>query len=227
MLFAPLWLLLVIPPLLAWYAQGRVRAVFNRYQRVPNSQRATGLDIARYLLDQAHLRDVRVVLVQGRFTDQYNPVTNTLGLSQTTASTPSVASLGVVAHEIGHATQDYQGYSLLRLRVGLARRLAPLILWSPFVLLWGILLGIPILLFIAALLLAVQVVFAVVTLPVERDASERAMAMLEQTGLVMPIEREGVRRVLSAATLTYLVALGQRLALFLFLVLLLLSLTAR
>ncbi len=223
-LFDPIFLLIIVPPILAWYVQMRLGQVFARYQAVPNEIRATGLDVAKRLLASQRLDNVSLQQVEGRMADNYDTETNTLRLSPVTANSSSVTSLGIVAHEIGHALQDAQGYTFLRVRSGLGRRLGQVVRWSPYLLLIGIVPGLAPLLWAAVALMAVQVVFALVTLPIEQNASERAVAILEETGLMTPAERDGVTEVLGAAALTYLAALGQRIALFLFLVLLLFGL---
>lgn len=222
-LFDPMFLLIIVPPILAWYVQIRLSRVFAKYHTVPNGVGATGLEVARRLLSSQRLEGVGLKEGEGRMTDNYDIETNTLQLSPLTANTPSLTSLGVVAHEVGHALQDAQGYSFLRIRSGLGRRVGYLVQWSPYLLIIGILPGFTILLWAAVALMVGQVVFALVTLPIERNASERAVAMLEEADLMTPREREGVVEVLDAAALTYVAALGQRVALFVFLVLLLLG----
>jgi Zn-dependent membrane protease YugP len=214
----PLCLILIVLALLAWFAQARVRAVHEKYSAQPNSQAATGLEVARRLLSHYKLTHVTIERTPGHLTDHYDPQSKTLRLADGVANGSSVTSLGIVAHEVGHAVQDAEGYRFMRVRTDMGQRISVAAQWSSFVFVGGMLFGIPILMALGGVLLAGMIVFSEVTLPVERNASDRALAMLEQTGLSTAGEREGVRQVLRAAALTYLTALGQRLASFLFFV---------
>lgn len=217
-LFDPLYLLLILPALLAWFAQSRVREVYKKYSAVPNSRGLSGLAAARYLQAHHSLNDVAVERASGQLSDHYDPQAHTLRLSDDVANANTVTALGIVAHEVGHAAQHAEGYRYLRVRDRLARQLSQSAGWSSLVFIGGLWLGIPLLTALGGLMLAAMVVFALVTLPVERNASNRAVAMLDQTGLAAAGEGEGARQVLRAAAFTYLAALGQRLATFLFFV---------
>ncbi|HKZ83686.1 MAG TPA: zinc metallopeptidase [Anaerolineae bacterium] len=217
-MFNPLYLLLILPALLAWFAQGRVRQVYKKYNAVSNSRGLSGLAAARYLLAHHGLNDVAVERASGQLTDHYDPQTRTLRLSDGVANASTVTALGIVAHEVGHAVQHAEGYRFMQARAQMARWLTQAGRWSTLVFIGGIWFGNLILLALGGVMLAAMVVFAVVTLPVERNASNRAVAMLDQTGLAVSGEGEGARQVLRAAAFTYLAALGQRLATFLFFV---------
>lgn len=210
-----LYLILIVPALLAWFAQARVRQVYEKYGAQDNNRGVSGLEVARQLLAHHGLTGVEIDRAPGHLTDHYDPESRTLRLSDGVANASSVTSLGIVAHEVGHAVQDAEGYRFMRLRTDMGRRLGVATQWSGFVFLGGMLFGIPLLMALGGVLLAGMAVFSLVTLPVERNASDRALEMLEQTGLAAE-KREGVRQVLRAAALTYLTALGQRLASFLF-----------
>jgi Zn-dependent membrane protease YugP len=196
--------------LLALYAQYKVHSSYNKYSRIPNSRRITGYDAARYLLAAGGLGGVGIEGTPGVLTDHYDPRSKILRLSAGVANSGSIAALGIVAHEVGHAAQDATDYVGLRLRAGLVP-----------VLTFGSWLG-PILFFVGYLLnqfdlalvgvgfFALAAVFAIVTLPVELNASRRALEALRSTGLVTSAaEEQGVRSVLSAAALTYVAAVAQ------------------
>ena len=196
--------------LLALYAQYKVHSSYNKYSRVPNARRITGYDAARYLLGASGLGGVNIEGTPGVLTDHYDPRSKILRLSAGVANSGSVAALGIVAHEVGHASQDATDYVGLRLRAGLVP-----------VLTFGSWLG-PILFFVGYLInqfnlaligvgfFALAAIFALVTLPVEMNASRRALQALRSTGLVTSsAEERGVQSVLSAAALTYVAAVAQ------------------
>jgi uncharacterized protein len=212
----PLYLLILIPALLAWYAQARVRKVYAIHEARPNKQQISGEEVARRLLSYHGLGNVSIELVPGKLTDHYDPRTKTMRLSNDVASARSITSLGIVAHEVGHATQDAQGYHFIRLRTSMARRISVAAQWSSFVFLGGIVFRIPVLMALAGIFMAGMLLFTLVTLPVERDASNRALQSLESTGLAVGDESKAVRQVLNSAAFTYLAGFGQRLASFLF-----------
>lgn len=212
------YLILMLPALLALLAQLWVRRSFQKYDAQPNREGVNGLTAAGALLASQGLTDVAVERTEGAYSDHYDPEKKTLRLSGGVADGRSVTALSIVAHEVGHAVQDARGYRVMKVRNLLARRLTQIGAWSPFVFVGGMLLGIPLLMGVAVIMLAGQAVFALVTLPVERNASDRAMAMLEQTGMAAPAERTGVRSILRAAALTYMTGLGQKVAIFLFVV---------
>lgn len=212
----PRYLLLIVPGLLAWFAQARVRDVYEKYGGRKNSRGITGLEAARHLLSHHGLSDVTVERAEGHLTDHYDPESNTLHLSDSVANTDSITALGIVAHEVGHAVQDAEGYRLMRVRTKMGQGLSAAARWGSFAFIGGMLFDVPILMVVSGAFLAALTVFALLTLPVERNASDRAMAMLEETNLAGDEERRGVRRVLRSAALTYLTSLGNRVATFLF-----------
>jgi uncharacterized protein len=214
----PVYLLLIGSALLAWYAQARVRQVHERFGAVENSKGASGVEVAQALLAYHGLTDVKVERTPGHYTDHYDPQANLLRLSDGVAHGCSLTSLGIVAHEVGHAVQDAEGYHFMRVRSFLAQRVGAMTQWSSLIFVGGMLFGIPSLMVLGGVLLAGLTIFSLVTLPVERNASDRALASLKQAGLAMAEELDAVRQVLRAAAFTYLTALGQRLATFLFFV---------
>jgi hypothetical protein len=212
-MFNPTYYLFALPALLlGFYAQYKVRSAFARYSRAQNALNMGGLMVAQRLLTMNGLHQVGVEEVAGELTDHYDPRSKKLYLSQSVARAPSVAALGVVAHEVGHAVQDQQEYVPLRLRAGLVPVVQIGSWLGPMIFLAGMFLPVANLSLIGLLLFSGTLVFALVTLPVEFDASRRAVAMLVQGGMVTPEDERGVRAVLNAAALTYVAAAAQALS---------------
>ena len=219
--FDPLWFLIMLPPLIFMiYAQSKVNSAFKKYSKVANSQRITGAEAAQTLLRANGLDSVKVEGVKGRLGDHYDPRKKVLRLSPAVANTPSVAALGIVAHEVGHAVQDKVGYAFLRFRTSLVPAAS---LGSNLGFIF-VILGFVIYLFsrgsdfgpmvvlAGIILFAMAVLFSLVTLPVEYNASNRARQMLRSTGMVSVQEYNGASAVLSAAALTYVAAMLQAVA---------------
>jgi Zn-dependent membrane protease YugP len=209
------WLLLLVPLLASLGSQQLVRSVFRRYAAVRNHAGLTGAQIARALLDAHRLERVRIQPVAGFLTDNYDGDTKTLSLSRPVATEPTVSALGIAAHETAHAYQDAEADRAYRARRSIAEPLAALAPWFGFVLIGGYWFGVPALVVLALAYVAGLVLFAFATLPVEFGASHRAVSVLRQTGLTDAAEERGVRRVLSAAALTYVIGLLDRLGYFL------------
>jgi uncharacterized protein len=191
--------------LLALWASYSVRQAFSRYSQVPSERGLSGAEAAERLLDMTGIHDVRVVPAHGYLSDHYNPVTKELALSEEVYNGRSVAAIGIAAHETGHAIQHATGYLPLWIRSALVPTasigstlgyivMAVGLMLSPWVVLLGVML------FSAVLL------FQVVTLPVEFNASARAKQLVLEAGLIRPYEREGIDKVLNAAALTYVAA---------------------
>jgi Zn-dependent membrane protease YugP len=205
--FDPLYFILIGPALLlSIVAQGFVKSTFSKYSKVIGSKGYTGAETARELLRVNGVHDVDVVMTQGRLSDHYDPVKKVLRLSQDVFAGRSLASVGVAAHEAGHAMQHAGGYVPLRVRHGLfpaaniGSQLAfPLIMLGLFFKAFA-LAKIGIIFFSAA------VIFQIVTLPVEFNASSRALAMIEENGIVTSKEVSGAKAVLNSAALTYVAA---------------------
>lgn len=210
MLWSPVYYLFALPAfLLALYAQWKVRTAYQRYLRVPNGAGVTGLEAAKILLGQTGL-DVRIEGIRGVLSDHYDPRTKTLRLSPGVAQSPSVGAVAIVAHEVGHALQDAQAFALLRLRSGLVPVVNFTSWLGPIFFMIGWLLNYQPLALLGVIFFAGAVVFSLLTLPVELDASRRALALLQETRLVSGDEGlKGARSVLSAAALTYVAALAQ------------------
>jgi len=198
-------MLLLIPALLlALFAQGRVKAVYAKYAKVPIATRVTGAEAAQRMLRDKGNDAVTVRPVQGRLTDHYDPRNNTLSLSEEVYDGASVAAVGIAAHETGHAMQKQEEYAPLSLRslvvpvVSIGSNLSMPIFILGLVMSWQPLVTAGIILFSFA------VAFSVITLPVEFNASRRAVDMLLSSGVITTREEEkGVRAVLNAAAMTY------------------------
>ncbi len=208
------YIYILIPAfILALYAQSKVNSTFNKYSRVRSSSGMTGAEVAEELMHRAGIYDVRIERVRGNLTDHYDPAHKVLRLSDPVYSSTSLAAIGVAAHETGHAVQHSVGYAPLSLRSAMV----PLTNFSsnlamPLIFL-GILFGYNsgsnfgyILIQGGIILFALAVLFSIVTLPVEFNASSRAVKMLGNYGILSSDELEPVKKVLGAAALTYVAA---------------------
>ncbi len=209
-LWDPVYFIFALPALLlALYAQFKVQSAYSRYSRIRNRLGVDGVSAAEILLRHNGLYNVNIERIPGTLTDHYDPRTKTLRLSAGVARMPSVAAIGIVAHEVGHATQDAENYLPLKLRSGLVP-MVNLGSWlGPILFVVGWLLNAFDLAAIGLILFSLGAVFALITLPVELNASKRALRMLQDTGLVSHEDLKGVKSVLSAAALTYVAALAQ------------------
>lgn len=208
--------------LLAMYAQFKVQSAYSKYTRLPNNRRITGLEVARYLLSANGLGHVNVEGTRGVLTDHYDPRSKVLRLSEGVANSSSIASLGIVAHEVGHAVQDQTAYLPLRLRAGMVPVLSFGSYLGPILFLIGLLFQQFELALVGIVFFAAAAIFALITLPVELNASGRALGMLRANGMVISADEErGVKSVLSAAALTYVAAVAQALSTLLYYVFLL------
>jgi uncharacterized protein len=209
--FNPQYMLFAIPGLLlALWAQAVVRGTFARYARVPTSTGVTGAQVAQILMQRTGLH-LGVNNIRGMLTDFYNPSNKSINLSQSSVQN-SVASVAVVAHEMGHAVQDAQGYVPMRLRGAIVPTVSLSAWVGPLLFIAGWVLSSPNLVWAGILIFGLSVVFAILTLPVEINASSRAMQLLTSNGiLVNPQEVEGARKVLNAAAFTYVAAAAQAL----------------
>ncbi len=215
LMWDPLYLVFALPAfLLAMAAQFMVQSAYQRYLKVPNRRGITGAQAAPLLMRTAGL-NVKVEGVGGTLSDHYDPRKKVLRLSQGVAMQPSLASVAIVAHEIGHAQQDAQAYHLLNLRTGLVP-IVNLTSWlGPLLFMLGWFLQAEIFLTLGIWTFGGAVLFALVTLPVELNASRRALGLLEQSGILTSAdELRGAKSVLNAAALTYVAALAQALSTF-------------
>jgi Zn-dependent membrane protease YugP len=206
-MFDPMYLLFIAPGLLlSLWASFRTKSAFNKYSKVRVATGLTGAQAAQRLLDSAGIADVKVVPHQGMLSDHYNPITKTLALSEQVYGVPSIAAVGVACHEAGHAIQHQVGYKAL----GIRSMLVPTANIGSTIGYFGMLIGLMIasqkLVLVGAALFSLVLLFQIVTLPVEFDASNRAKKLAVAHGIVLPQEREGMDRVLNAAALTYVAA---------------------
>ncbi len=203
----------LIPAIIfAMYAQGKVKSSFNKYLRVRTQKGYTGYDVARAILDRNGLSNVPVELVNGHLTDHYDPRRKVLRLSRDVYSSSSIASVSVAAHEVGHALQDARGYLPLSLRGALVpiANFGSSAAWI-FVI-GGLFLGNENVIDIGILLYTAAVAFTVITLPVEFNASSRALRLLDESGFITREEYGPSKKVLSAAALTYVAAMATAIA---------------
>lgn len=206
----PTYMMYALPGLLlAFWAQAVVRGTFARYARVPTSTGITGAQVAEIFMRLTGLR-VGLNRIPGMLTDFYNPSNKTLNLSQSSVQN-SVASVAVVAHEFGHALQDAQGYAPLRLRGAIVPAVSLGSWVGPVLFFIGLYLQNYNLALAGAVAFAATTVFAIVTLPVELDASNRAMNLLASNHVLVGEELTGARKVLNAAAFTYVAAVAQSL----------------
>ncbi|WP_448575139.1 zinc metallopeptidase [Thermomicrobium sp.] len=206
--FDPLYFVFLAPALLLMlYAQWRVRSAIGKYGEMPNRLGLTGAQVARAILDRNGLFDVPVELTPGELTDHYDPLRRVVRLSEPIYYGRSVAALGVAAHETGHAIQHKVGYVPLQLRTAIvpAVNIGTNIGWILMIL--GIVIGISGLAWVGVVLFSLGTLFALLTLPVEFDASRRALALLTTMGIVDRTEERQAREVLNAAALTYVAGL--------------------
>lgn len=198
------YIILVVPALIiSLLAQMLVKSTFNKYDRVISSKNMTGAEVARYLLNANGIIDVQVMRVSGSLTDHYDPRKKVLRLSDATYSSTSVAAIGVAAHETGHALQHNENYGPLVLRSSLVPVANIGSSAGPYIAVLGLFLGMTVIINIGLLLFAASILFYLITLPVEFNASRRAIASLDSTGLLYGDELRSAKKVLSAAAMTY------------------------
>ena len=202
------WTMIFVIPglLLGLWAQMRVSSAFKKYSAVHAHNGMSAEEVARSMLNRSGCGEVSVRTVSGNLTDHYDPRNNTLRLSDGVYGSTSVAAIGVAAHECGHAMQQHEGYAPLKLRSALV----PVVnlgsnLYFPIFLL-GLLFSWEPLLYVGIACFALTLVFSLVTLPVEFNASGRALRVLEQQGYLSGEEMDGARAVLNAAAMTYVAA---------------------
>lgn len=213
MIFDPLYLLILAPALiLTFIAQAKVKSAYREASRKAASSRLSGAEAARRILDSNGLQNVPVEQSHGMLSDHYDPRAKALRLSPQVFQGRSLAALGIAAHEAGHALQDKQGYTPLRFRNSIVPLASVGSNLAIFMFIGGLLMGAAatvfgsVLIWGAIALFSATVIFQLVNLPVEYDASARARRILADTGMIAPAEEAEVRKVLSAAALTYVAA---------------------
>lgn len=200
------YILVIFAAVISLIASARVKSTYARYSKVSSARGITAEQVAEQILHGAGLSQVPVMQVAGNLTDHYDPRTQTLALSQTVYASRSVAAIGVAAHECGHAIQDAESYGPIRLR----NSIVPVVNFGsklswPLMLL-GLIFAYDPLVLAGIWMFSLVVIFQLVTLPVEFNASRRAMRILEERGILGTEELKGARKVLSAAAMTYVAA---------------------
>lgn len=200
------YILVIIAAIISLIASARVKSTYAKYNRVLSSRGITAEEVAQQILYGAGISQVPVTRVAGNLTDHYDPRSQTLALSQTVYGSRSVAAIGVAAHECGHAIQDAENYGPIRLR----NSIVPVVNFGsklswPLMLL-GLLFAFDPLVLAGIWMFSLVVIFQLITLPVEFNASRRAMRVLEDRGILGSEELKGARKVLSAAAMTYVAA---------------------
>ena len=204
MFFDTYFLVLVVPTLiLSMFAQFKVKSTFSKYSQIRCSRNVSGRDAALLLLKANSINDVAVEPVKGSLSDHYDPRSKTLRLSEPVYSKPSIAAVGVAAHEAGHAIQHARGYAPLVLRSTLVPAASVGSSIGPWVAIAGFFFQLPLLINLGIILFGAAVVFYIITLPVEFNASSRALTILQRNNVLTKEELEGAKKVLTAAALTY------------------------
>lgn len=205
--YDPTYMLIVISALISLFAQFLVNSRFSKYSRVRSRSGMTGAQAAERILQSQGIYDVAIQRVSGKLTDHYNPRNKTLNLSDAVYASTSVAAVGVAAHECGHAIQHARGYAPLSFRSALVpvANIGSQLSWL-FIILGIFFGGSHTLIMIGILMFSAAVLFQLVTLPVEFNASGRALKLLSETGILQKDEVSDTRKVLSAAALTYVAA---------------------
>ena len=202
------YLLIIVLMVASWLIQWRLRSKFKQYSQVALKANLTGAQIAEHMLADHGITDVRIISTDGQLTDHYNPTDRTVNLSEGVYAERSAAAAAIAAHECGHAVQHATAYSMLQFRSALVPGLSAVSKWMPWVLLAGVLminrsvipLGVGIALF------SLTTLFAFITLPVEFDASRRALAWMDKRGVVTVEEHAMAKDALWWAAMTYVVA---------------------
>lgn len=204
--YDPTYILVIIGFVFAMVASTGVQSAFNKYSKVKSYRGYTGADAARKILDDNGLYNVRIEHISGSLSDHFDPKSNVIRLSDATYSDSSVAAIGVAAHEAGHAVQYAVGYAPIKVRNAIVPAVNLCSTLSMPLFLLGLILGATGLVNLGILLFSGALVFQVVTLPVEFNASRRAVTILNQSAMLEEDELKGAKKVLSAAAMTYVAA---------------------
>ena len=204
--YDPTYFLVIIGFLLASFASVGVQSAFKKYSKMPSSRHYTGKDAARKILDENGLYDVRIENISGDLTDHFDPSSNVIRLSSSTYNSDSVAAIGVAAHEAGHAVQYAESYAPIKIRNAMvpAVNLCSTIAMPLFII--GLLLQLVNLANLGIILFSAALLFQIVTLPVEFNASRRAIKILDSSAMLDDDELKGAKKVLRAAAMTYVAA---------------------
>lgn len=217
--FDPTWIILIPALILSIWAQSKVNSTFKKYSQVTNRFGYTGADVARRILDMNGLFSVKIERVHGNLTDHFDPKKNVVRLSDATYDSTSVGAIGVAAHEVGHAVQYATGYSPIKIRNAIVPAVNICNALSMPILILGLFLSYT-LVDLGIILFSATVIFQLITLPVEFNASRRALNTLESQNLLDRTEIQGATKVLNAAAMTYVAAAVSSIASLLRLVLL-------
>lgn len=201
--YDPTWWLIIVGMLLCLVASGNVSATYRKYSKIENARGMTASEVAERILKGAGISDVRIERIEGELTDHYDPKNKVVRLSESVYHSTSVAAIGVAAHECGHVLQHYNGYLPIRVR----NAIVPVVNFGsklswPLILL-GVLFGLTNLVDVGIILFTMVLLFQIVTLPVEFNASKRAISVIRDTGILYGDEITGAKKVLNAAALTY------------------------
>lgn len=201
--YDPTWWLIIVGMLLCLAASGNVSATYRKYSKIENARGMTASEVAERILKGAGISDVRIERIEGELTDHYDPKNKVVRLSEGVYYSTSVAAIGVAAHECGHVLQHYNGYLPIRVR----NAIVPVVNFGsnlswPLILL-GVLFGLTRLVDAGIILFTLVLLFQIVTLPVEFNASKRAIGVIRNTGILYGDEITGAKKVLNAAALTY------------------------
>jgi Zn-dependent membrane protease YugP len=204
MVFDPMYFVFMLPAMaFVMFAQWKVTSTFNKFSKVPTNSRMTGAQVAQEILRANGIYDVPVEPIRGQLSDHYDPRHRALRLSEPVYGSTSVAAIGVAAHEVGHALQHAQGYVPLQLRSAIVPVASFGNMIGPIMVILGVIIGLVQVAWLGVIVFAAGTLFALVTLPVEFNASSRAMAQLTNLGIVDRTEYDQGRKVLNAAALTY------------------------
>lgn len=205
-IFDPTMIILIPAIIISFWAQSKISSTYNKYSQVRTMNGYTGKEIARMMLDDAGLYDVRIEVINSKLGDHYDPSSRILRLSPEVYSGGSISSAGIAAHEVGHAIQHKERYALLSIRNSIVPvvNFGSGISWILFFI--GILLGFKGLTWIGIILFSSVVIFQLITLPVEFDASTRALNILKSRGILYGDETKNAQKVLDAAAMTYVAA---------------------
>ncbi|MBI1956593.1 MAG: zinc metallopeptidase [Acidobacteria bacterium] len=207
MFFDPMYLLFIAPGLaLSLWASWRVKSAFNKYSKVRSARGLSGAEAAAEMLRYAGINDVQITRAHGLLTDHYNPTNKTLALSEQVYDSTSIAAVGVATHEAGHAIQHALNYAPLWVRSALVPTASIGSSLGYMVMLFGLFLASTQMVLVGAVLFSAVLLFQIVTLPVEFNASNRAKVLVVEDVIITAQEREGIDRVLNAAALTYVAA---------------------
>lgn len=207
-MIGPIWIIFGVFMLISWLVASQLRSKFKKYSKIPVSFGLTGKDIAEKMLRDNGISDVKVISTKGSLTDHYNPADKTVNLSEEVFSSNSVAAAAIAAHECGHAVQHSKAYAFLQMRSALVPVVSFTSKWIQWVLLAGVLLVqvMPGILLIGILLFGLVTLFSFITLPVEIDASRRALAWLNSSGITSAETHDKAEDALKWAAYTYVVA---------------------